>query len=281
LELLPDWRGLRSVRHILYSRGRAPGRSLDDSISELDDVVRNVITARRRSPAEQPNLVSICIAARDKETGEGMSDQQIRDQVLTFLLAGHETTATALIWSALELAWNPEVAGRLRAELDSILQGRTPTYSDLPQLKYTRAVFEESMRAHPPVWRISRTALEDDEVAGFRVPKGSTVVISPLLLHHNPSLWSHPERFRPDRFLKSANADQEARSRFTYIPFGAGPRMCVGYHFATIEATIILASYCQRFRFKVDAGFRPALDPRVTLRIQDEVTMLLEEAHAR
>jgi cytochrome P450 len=273
--MLPDWPGLRGARHALYNRGQLHGRSLADSVAELDDVVTTVTAARRRSPAEQPDLVSICLRARDKETGEGMGDQQIRDEILTFLLAGHETTAVALTWTALELAWNPEVARNLKAELDSVLQGRMPTYSDLPRLRYTRAVFAESMRLHPPAWRMSRKALEDDEVAGYRVPRGSTVVTSPYLLHHSPALWSHPERFRPERFL---NDSKEPGSPFGYIPFGVGPRKCVGNHLATVEAIIILASYCQRFRFTIAPGFTPELDPKLTLRIRGEVPIHLEDA---
>jgi len=274
LEMLPDWPGLRAARRTLHNRGRRYRSGIDDAVAELDDVVRTVTTARRRSPAEQPDLVSVCLAGRDKETGEGMSDQQIRDEILTFLLAGHETTAVALMWTALELAWNPEAARNLKAELDFVLEGRTPTHSHLPRLRYTRAVVDESMRLHPPVWRISRTALEDDEVCGYRVPRGSTVVTSPYLLHRSPALWPDPERFQPERFLPDHGPPP---SKLGYIPFGAGPRKCIGHHLATIEAIIILAGYCQRFRFTVAPGFTPELDPKLTLRIRGEVPIHLED----
>jgi len=276
LELLPDWPGLKGARRTLNHRGRLHQRGIDDAVAELDDVVRIVTTARRRSSEQQPDLVSVCLAGRDRQTGEGMSDKQIRDEVLTFLLAGHETTAVALMWTALELACRPQVARNLKAELDSVLEGRTPTYSDLPRLTYTRAVVDESMRLHPPVWRISRKALEDDEVCGYRVPRGSTVVISPYLLHRNPALWSDPECFRPERFL---GQDGESLSRPGYIPFGAGPRKCIGNHLATIEGIVILASYCQRFRFTVAPGFTPELDAKLTLRIRGEVPIHLEDLH--
>jgi len=276
LELLPDWPPLRGARRLLHNRTQVHHRGVDDAVAELDDVVRIVTMARRRSPAQQPDLLSVCLAGRDKETGEGMSDQQIRDEVLTVLLAGHETTAVALTWTALDLAWHPEVARNLKAELDFVLEGRTPTYSDLPRLRYTKAVVDESMRLHPPVWRISRKALEDDEVCGYRVPKGSEVVISPYLLHRSPALWSDPESFRPERFLKD---DGESVSKLGFIPFGAGPRKCIGNHLATIEAIVILASYCQRFRFTVAPGFAPELDPKLTLRIRGEVPIHLEELH--
>jgi cytochrome P450 len=240
------------------------------ALRTLDEVVFGILRDRRRGASEGGDLLSTLVELRDEETGEGMSDRQLRDEVMTLLLAGHETTANALAWTWHLLGRHPAAAERLRAELAAVLGRRMPTVADLPQLPWTRMVLEEAMRLYPPAWLISRAAMEDDVIGGYHVPRGATVILSPWVTHRHPDLWDDPERFDPERF---APARVAARPRFAYFPFGGGPRLCIGSGFAMTEAQLVLASVASRYRLEPVPGHEPRLEPLVTLRPRDGLPM--------
>jgi cytochrome P450 len=240
---------------------------------ELDAVVYAIIGERRRRGEDTGDLLSMLMFARDEETGAQMSDRQLRDEVLTMLIAGHETTATALTWAWALIDANPGVAARLHAELDSALGDRAPTLADLPQLGYTRMIIDETLRLYPPVYILSRNVAADDVIGGYRIPKGSAVDLSPYLTHRHPEFWPDPERFDPERFTPERAA---ARHKHAYIPFSTGPRMCIGNSFALIEATLVLATLARRLRLRLAEGRIPAPEPLVTLRPRGGMPMLLE-----
>lgn len=243
------------------------------ALAELDRVVYAIIAERRRSGADTGDLLSMLMLARDEETGAQMDDKQLRDEVLTMLVAGHETTATALSWTWALLDTNPAAAARLHAELDAVLGDRLPTVADLPQLRYTRMVLDESMRLYPPVYILSRKVLADDTIGGYRIPGGSSVDISPYITHRHPAFWEDPERFEPERFTPERVA---ARHKYAYIPFSTGPRMCIGNNFALMEGTLILATLARRFRPRLPDGRMPEALPLITLRPADGLPMIIE-----
>lgn len=233
------------------------------AIRELDRVVNGIIEARRRNPGEQVDLLARLLAARDPETGEGMSDQQLRDEVMTVFLAGHETTATALTWMWYLVAGAPEVEARLHAEVDAVVAGEAPTLEEASRLTYTTQVLEEAMRLFPPVWFIKREAVEEDEVGGYRIEKSREIGIVPYVTHRHPEFWENPSAFDPDRFAPERAA---GRHRFAFFPFSGGPRVCVGGHFAMLEAKIIVATVARRYRLASVPGARVEPKPSVTLR---------------
>jgi cytochrome P450 len=236
---------------------------LRQAVGELDQVVHKIITQRRQQPGEHDDLIAMLIAARDEDTGEMMDDRQLRDEVMTLLLAGHETTANALTWAWYLLDRNPGVAQKLRQELQSVLGGRTPAMSDLPNLKYTRMVVDETLRLYPPAYAIGRFSVEADRVGGYDLPRNSIVTLSPYLTHRHPDFWPDAERFDPERFTPERAAD---RPRYAYLPFGGGPRQCIGNSFALTEAVLILATLAQQVRLELVAGHPVDTDPLITLR---------------
>ena len=201
--------------------------------------------------------------ARDEDTGEMMTDEQLRVEVTTFLLAGQETTSLALTWTWYLLSQHFDVRERLEHELDEVLDGRPPEYADLVNLPYLRMVIDESMRLYPPAWGFSRQALSDDRVGGFPLPRGWLVFVIPYILHRLPAYWEDPERFDPDRFSPERSAE---RPKFTYIPFGAGPRQCIGHQFALIEIQLSVATFAQSYRFHLSPRHRADPWPLITLR---------------
>ena len=259
---MPDWwprPGARSWFHIF---------------DRLDEVIDRMM--RREGSAgnsERRDLLARLLEARDAETGRGMEPREVRDQVVTIFMAGHETTALALTWTWYLLSQHPAVEEKFHAELDRALGGRTPRFEDLAELRYTRMVLEESMRLYPPAHTMSREALADDEVEGHRVRKGSVVSIVPWVLHRHRRLWERPDAFDPERFAPERAA---ARPRFAYIPFGGGPRICIGSGFATTEALIILAMLGQRYRLRLAPGAVVEPVGLITLRPRRGMPMLLE-----
>ncbi len=231
--------------------------------SRVDALVGQMIEARRRGGAGGDDLLGRMLAAQD-EDARGLSSRQLRDQVLTLVSAGHETTALVLCWCFYLLAQHPEVLARLRAELDRQLGGRAPEVSDFAALTYTRQVFEEAMRLYPPVWIVERRALADDHVGGYTIPAGGWVLISSWLTHRHPRLWKEPGAFRPERFAKSGSSAK--RPRYAYYPFGGGPRSCVGKHFALMELWVVLSMVLQRFDLELAEPAPKALLPQITLR---------------
>ena len=247
-------------------------RRLQAALRRLDALVYDLITARRQSQQDTPDLLSVLLAVRDEETGEGMSDRQIRDEVITLLLAGHETTAVALSWTWYLLAQHQECEQRLHAEVDAVLGGRLPTVEDLPNLPYCHMVLEEALRLYPPAWSFSRNALADDELGGYHISAGSTVLLCPYTTHRHPAFWEQPEVFDPLRFTPERVA---ARPHYAYFPFGGGPRLCIGSAFAMMEAQLILATVAQRYRLCLGTDVRVEPEPLITLRPRGGLPMTL------
>jgi cytochrome P450 len=228
----------------------------------LDGIVHDIIERRRRG-AQRDDVLGMLMTATDETGTERMSDQQLRDEVMTLFLAGHETIATAMSWTWYLLHQHPEAAARVRKEALEVLEGRSPGFEDLPRLPYTGQVIDECMRLYPPVWMVERQALAEDQLGPWRIPPGTIVGVSPWVMHRHPALWDDPTRFRPERF---APQHAESRHKLAYMPFGAGPRICIGNHFALMEAKIILATMIQRYDVEVLRPRAVRLDPRVTLR---------------
>jgi cytochrome P450 len=252
----------------------AANRRFAEAKRTLDDVVLKIIADRRedhrRAEARGEagpavDLLDMLMRATDETGTERMSDQQLRDEVMTLVLAGHETTANALSWLFVLLGRHPEAARRLLAEVETACPDRSPTFADLKQLPYTSRVVDEAMRLYPPVWIFERQALRDDELGGHRVEAGTIVGVCTWTLHRDPTLWDEPNVFDPDRFLPERS---EGRDRYAYVPFGAGPRQCIGNAFAKMEAKLIVASIVQRFGVSLVHGQRIVPSAKVTLRPQ-------------
>ncbi len=239
-------------------------RQFRAALATLDRVVADILRARRAGQTEQGDLLDILMTATDPETGEGMSDEQLRDEVMTIFLAGHETTAVALAWTFDLLGRHPDVAARLREEVDGALGGRAPTIDDLPRLPYAEKVLYESMRLYPPAWMVERSAAVDHEIAGHPIRRGDWVLISPWVTHRRADIWPDPSRFDPERF--GPESREKARPRYAYFPFGGGQRKCIGDRFALVEARLILAAVVQRASLEATREHPPAPDPLVTLR---------------
>jgi cytochrome P450 len=220
-------------------------RRFKAALRTLDHFIYALIDDRRRGNVQNEDLLTILLNADDPETGETMSDHQLRDEVLTLLFGGHETTAILLTWSFYLLSKFPEVAKRLRRELADVLGGNPPTVDDLGDLQYTRRVLEETLRIYPPIWSTSRRSIEAETIGGYHIPGGAMIGPSPYAIHRHPDFWENPEGFDPNRFTPECIAD---RPRYAYIPFGGGPRICIGRHFAMMEAMLILATVAQRYR---------------------------------
>jgi cytochrome P450 len=224
------------------------------ALSDLHGLVDQVIE-RRRQRGPRGDLLDALL--------RGLDGRSLRDEVITLLLAGHETSANALVWTFWLLGRNPDVAARLRAEIDGALGGRAPVLDDLPRLIYARMVLEESMRLYPPVWVVDRNTVAEDVIGGHRIRKGTLIMLSQFVTHRHPGFWPDPERFDPERFAPEAT---KARPRYAYFPFIGGPRMCIGAQFAMTEAILILASLAPRFELTPIPGHPVEPNPSVTLR---------------
>jgi len=240
----------------------------------MDATMQKLIRAREAVQGQaQRDLLDRLIAARDSETGVRLSNDEVRDEVVIIFLAGHDTTALALTYTWYLLSQHPEVEAKLHVELSRVLGGRAPTYDDLENLPYTKMVIEESMRLYPPAPGISnRAVLKDDEVCGVKIPKGAQVGIMPWLLHRHRTLWDNPDRFDPERFSPERS---QGRHRFAYLPFGGGPRVCIGMALAMAEAQLMLATLAQRFSLKLVPDQNIVLQHRITMRPRDGIQMTL------
>jgi cytochrome P450 len=242
-----------TLRNLQFKRARRTAHR------HIDQMIRE----RRDEGVDRDDLLGMLMSARDELSGAPMTDPQVRDEAITFLAAGHETTAVALTWTWYLLSLHPEVERRLRAEIHHVLGGRQPRADDLSRLQFTRRVIEESMRLYPPVWMMSRRVVQDDVVGGYRIPAGSLILLSQYVTHRHPHFWPNPEGFDPDRFLPERVAE---RPRFAYFPFSGGPRTCIGNHFAIMEAMLAVAMTMQRFRIELLPGHPVIPDPIFTLR---------------
>jgi cytochrome P450 len=238
-------------------------RRLSAALRELETVVYRIIADRRQTRRDEPDLLSMFLSARDEDTGTGMTDRQLRDEVMTMLLAGHETTSLALSWTYYLLSRHPDVERSIADEVDRVIGDARPGFAHVDRLVFTRRVLEESLRLYPPAWGFSRLALGDDEIGGYRIPRGSMVFLIPFVVHRRPNLWPEPDRFDPGRFAPEREA---ARPRFAYIPFGGGPRGCIGNQFAMVEAQLIVAAIAQRYRIELVPGQEIHPEPLITLR---------------
>ena len=250
-------------------------RRTREAIRRLDAIVYGIIEQHRREGADNGDLLSMLLVARDEETGEGLSDQQLRDEVITFLTAGYETTAITLAWAWALLSTHPDVRRTLQHEVATVLNGRTPTFEDVPELKYTRMIVEETLRLYPAVWALVRMAISEDEICGYYVPAKAAVIVSPYVTHRHPQFWQNPEGFDPERFSPERSAE---RPRYAYFPFSGGPRQCIGNEFSLLEATIILAMVTQRYELNLAPGIHIVPDSSFTLRPRDGVQVTLRTA---
>lgn len=265
---------LMSPSPILQRLPTSTNRRFKDALQRLDAIVYQIITDRRKQGDHSRNdLLAVLIEARDPETGQGMSDSQIRDEVMTIFLAGHETTATLLAWTWYLLGQSPPVETRLRAEVDQVLQGHTANAEEINQLVYMRQVLDEALRLYPPAWMFARRLVSDDEIGGFHLAAGQTIMLSPWVTQHLSAFWPDPFSFNPDRFTPEASA---ARPRFAYFPFGGGPRQCVGMSFTLLEAPLLLSMILQHFRLEPVLGQVVKPTPQATLRPKPGVFMRIK-----
>lgn len=263
------------MRYPFYrlTAGRAMAQ-YEGAKAELEAAVTAIIDERRRSGTDRGDLLSVLLLARDEETGDlGMDDQQVRDEVMTFLIAGHDTTTSAMTSSFHFLGRNPDTEARLHAEVDAVLpDGRPPTMADLPRLVYTRQVFTEAMRLYPPGWAMLREVTKPVEIAGWKLPVGALCLISPYVMHRNPHWFPEPERFLPERWEEGQSP---SRPKHAYIPFSSGSRSCAGEAFAWMEGTLILADIERHWSLRAPEGAPlPVPLPAFTMRFQHGLQMV-------
>jgi cytochrome P450 len=241
----------------------------------LDETIYRIIEERRGSVEDRGDLLSMLLSARDEEgDGGGMSDLQVRDEVMTLFLAGHETTSNALTWTWYLLSQHPEIEAKLHEELCAVLEGRTPTFEDVPRLRYTEMVLAESMRLYPPAWAIGRLTLKDYEVGGYTIPARSLVLLSQYVTHRDARFFPDPARFDPERWTPEA---KESRPQFSYFPFGGGPRRCIGEGFAWMEGILLIATLAAHWRMRLVPNHRVETNAVITLRPKYGMRMTLEK----
>lgn len=242
----------------------------------LDSTIYGFINERRASGVDRGDLLSMLLLAQDEQGDHtGMTDKQVRDEALTLFLAGHETTANALTWTWYLLSQHADVRNRFQSELSDVLGGRTPTFDDIPKLRYAEMVLAESMRLYPPAWAITRLVMEPHTIDGIEMPAGSIAIMCPYIIHRNPHFYPDPERFDPDRWTPEA---KEQRPRLSYFPFGAGPRICIGERFAWMEGVLLLATIGQKWRMTLDPEQVVEISPQITLRPKGGLRMRLDPA---
>ena len=233
------------------------------NIEKLDAIIYEIIADRRSSGEHGQDLLGMLMEAQDLDTNEIMDDQQLRDEVMTIFLAGHETTAVLLSWTTVLLSRHPGIRTKLEEEVDRVLQGRSPTAADFPNLPYTQQILEESMRLFPPAIAVGRSSLEEDNFMGYTIPAGSQIVVNIHGIHRHEGYWDNPEGFDPDRFSPEGRSTMH---RFQYLPFSAGPRVCIGNNFALMEGVMILAMITQKYRMDLVAGSK--IDAAMTLTLR-------------
>lgn len=242
----------------------------------LDSLIYAIIDERRKSGEDKGDLLSMLLLAQDEDDGGQMTDEQIRDECLTLFLAGHETTANALTWTFYLLSQNPKVEAKFHEEVDAVLGERTATPEDYQKLKYTEAILAESMRLFPPAWGNGRLAIEEHEIAGYKIPEKSLVLMSMYVLQRDERFWEDAESFKPERFL-AENAIKEAGNKFIYFPFGGGVRRCIGEQFAWMESVLLLATFGKKWKLKLNPEQKIVPQPMITLRSKYGMKMKIEK----
>ncbi len=263
-----------AVEQLFPSWLPTPSRIITRQVThKLNQRIYEMIAQRRANGGDNGDLMAMLLLSTD-EDGNRLSDLDVRDEAVTLILAGHETTSNTLSWTFKLLAEHPEVEARLHAELDAVLGGRVPTLADLRQLTYTNMVLKEAMRLYPAAWVIGRQALEDVEIQGEVIPKGAILNIYTYFIQRNEKYWDNPTRFDPERF----SPENEGRiNKWAYIPFSTGPRVCVGNSFAMMEAQLLLATIASRFQLSLPTGHTVELNPLVTLNPKGGLPMILKE----
>jgi Cytochrome P450 len=242
------------------------------ALKVLNETIFPLIAEARQHPKD--DLLGMLLAMRDEETGEGMSDRQARDEVVTIFFAGHETTAATMTWAFYLLSEHPKVEERVRNELKTVLNGRVPTFADLQKLTYTQQVLNEVLRLYPAAYLFAREAVTDDVIDGFRIPAKTLIFITPFITHRDAKYWKDPETFDPERF---APEQVGSHPRHHYYPFGEGPHVCIGNNFALMEMQLILATVLQRYHLRLDPSHPIALKPEATLRPRNGMKMTVEK----
>jgi cytochrome P450 len=250
-------------------------RRFNATLNALNEVIYRIIGEHRKATDPTKDFVNMLLDSQDPKTGRAITDQQARDEVIGFFIAGHETVSSALTWAFYLLSQNPDCWRKLKAEVDDVLGGRTPTVDDVPNLKYTEYVLLEAMRHYPPIFVLMRRALEDDQIGGYHIPKDSTVVLCAYVTHRHPDFWENPEGFDPERFTPERSA---GLPRMAYFPYGGGPRKCIGNTFAAIEMPVVVAMVAQRYRLDLIPGQVVFPEPAISLRPRDPLMMTVQRA---
>jgi cytochrome P450 len=273
-EIVKPFASQATLKWIMDNRLPTAGhRRFFRAAHDIDSIVYRIISERRRSKRDEGDLLSMLLQAHDEDDGGTMTDRQLRDEVMTIFLAGHETSALTLSWAWWLLALNPNVEKRFHNELDQVLNGRLPTLADFPRLRFTEMIAKESMRLYPPAFGLGREAVADCEIGGYHVPARSQVFMFQWATQRDPRFFYEPDEFRPERW----NEGDQTLPKYAYFPFGGGPRACIGNYFAMIEIVLLLASIGQRFRLKL-ANERPVeLFPAMSLRPRGPINLMLEQ----
>jgi cytochrome P450 len=248
-------------------------RRLKGAVARLDQILYGLISQRRVSGQDRGDLLSLLFHARDEDDGSRMTDKQLRDEAMTLLLAGHETTALALSWAWYLLAQHPSVVEELERELQTVLGGRSPTVADLPSLPFTERVVTEAMRLYPPAYGMGREVVEECDIGEYHVPVGTTIFFHQWVVHRDPRWYDEPEKFRPNRW---ADGLAQRIPKYAYFPFGGGPRLCIGNQFAMMEAVLVLATMAQQFRMQLEPCHEVTLWPSITLRPRNGIRVRLK-----
>jgi cytochrome P450 len=272
-ELVKPFASQATLKWILDNRLPTPAhRRFHKLVAEIDQIIYRIIAERRASGRDEGDLLSMLLAAQD-EDGSQMTDKQLRDEVITLFLAGQETTALALSWTWYLLARNPEVEKKFHEELDQVLNGNLPTIADVAKLKYTEMIVKESMRLYPPGYGVGRSAIEECEIGGFRVPAKTQVFVFQWATHRDPRFFAEPEEFRPDRWNEESIA---TLPKYAYFPFGGGPRICIGNTFAMMEIILVLATIGQKFRCSLVSDQPVVIEPAMSLRPRDGIKVTVK-----
>lgn len=248
----------------------AINRRYQQALKVMDQKIYHLIQQRRSSNLDSGDLLSMLIAVRDETDGSQMTDRQLRDELVTLIMAGHETTANALSWAWMLLSQTPDVEAKLVQELQTVLAGRSPTVADLPQLSYAQQIIKEAMRLYPPVYSIGRSASREYNLDGYQLPTGCVIVFSPWVMHRHPKYFTEPEQFRPDRWASDL---EKQLPKCAYFPFGDGPRICIGKNFAMMEAVLLLATIAQKFQITLVSDQPIVPLPSITLRPQNGINV--------
>lgn len=259
---LPYW--LPTQRNIAMKKNRAV----------LDETIRDIINSRRADTKQYDDLLTMLLEVEDADTAERMTDDQLRDEVITIFLAGHETTANALAFTFYLLARHPEARERIAKEVKDVIGDNELSYEQLNKLEYTTMVIKEAMRLYPPAWGIVRQAAQDDVIGDFKITKGDTIVLSPYAVQRSERIWPEPTKFDPERFSAERG---KAIHRYAWFPFGGGARLCIGNNFAMMEMQIIVALLCSKYKLTLPDNFKLELEPLVTLRPKGELPLLIEK----